>query len=148
MSRKHGHRYGAAHKRVRAHFLLRMEAGETFNCWRCRQLIDPRSKWDLGHVDGGGRLPEHVHCNRATMTHAKGGPAGPPARAAHDCREVFDPRRCPECRRRDPDPGNASDRWSRHWFGDEYNPRCPDCRKSSEACDAVLRWAAEAKVKA
>jgi hypothetical protein len=33
-------------------------------CWRCRKLIPPGAMWDLGHVPGGGRHPEHVDCNR------------------------------------------------------------------------------------
>ena len=28
----------------------------------------------------------------------------------------------------DPNPSNTSDRWSCHWSGAEFNPRCPDCR--------------------
>jgi hypothetical protein len=30
------------------------------------------------------------------------------------------------------------DRWSRHWDGPRYNPRCPDCRERGSACDVAL----------
>jgi hypothetical protein len=63
-------------------------------------------------------------------------PREAPAVAAHDCRAEFDPHRCAECRRRDPEPTNGVDRWSRHWAG-PFNPRCPDCRKLGSACDAA-----------
>jgi hypothetical protein len=43
-----------------------------------RDPIDPSARWDLGHVDEDGRgrgyplrHPEHVSCNRATVTHLK-----------------------------------------------------------------------------
>jgi hypothetical protein len=41
-----------------------VEAGSV-KCWRCREPIPPGAKWDLGHVEGGGRHPEHAACNRA-----------------------------------------------------------------------------------
>jgi hypothetical protein len=39
-------------------------------CRRCDKPIDPRDRWDLDHVDGGGPMdyygPSHARCNRAT----------------------------------------------------------------------------------
>jgi hypothetical protein len=29
------------------------------------------------------------------------------------------------------------ERWSRHWEGSGFNPRCPVCRKRGEVCDVV-----------
>jgi hypothetical protein len=31
----------------------------------------------------------------------------------------------------------APARWSRHWYGDQFDPRCPDCRTRGAACDAA-----------
>ena len=146
------HPYGSVHKAVRRRFAARMRAGEVFYCWRpsCptpREPINPRY-WDLGHVDPelrpefGARWPEHPSCNRATLTHAKGvAPKPVAATPAHDCRAEFDPKRCLECRRRDPMPTNSVDRWSEHWDAGRYNPRCPDCRKRGSACDVALEKA-------
>jgi hypothetical protein len=158
---RHGqHMYGSVHRAVRKRFARRMRAGAVFYCWRpsCPTPdvpIDPRL-WDLGHVDPelrhrfGMRWPEHPSCNRATLTHAKArGEAVPaPSVVPHDCREEFDPKRCPECRRRDPDPGNSATRWSRHWAGGHFDPRCPNCRRRGSACDFALKWAREDAEKA
>jgi hypothetical protein len=64
------HPYGYAHKKVRKRWAPKVRAGKV-ECWRCGKPIRPGLKWDLGHVDGGGRHPEHVHCNRATVSHLK-----------------------------------------------------------------------------
>jgi hypothetical protein len=32
----------------------------------CGQLIRPGERWDLGHLPGGVRHPQHSRCNRAT----------------------------------------------------------------------------------
>src|SRR5215211_1005910 len=138
--RRQGHRYGRVHKDVRKHFLLRMERGETFACWRCMKPIDPRRPWDLGHVGdntavGGRRWPEHRGCNRATLTHIAekyGGLAGRSGTAHADAmvrqeqEDRFDG--LP-----DPTPTNSVDRWSMHWAGG-FNPRCPDCRRLRGPC--------------
>lgn len=45
-----------------------MNAGETFDCWRCTDPIDPEH-WHLGHDDDDRsqyRGPECVPCNTAT----------------------------------------------------------------------------------
>ena len=63
--------YDATHDRLRAHYTNRMNAGETFTCWRCNKLID--GPWDLGHDDNDRnqhRGPEHTHCNRAVASHS------------------------------------------------------------------------------
>ena len=44
--------------------------GGNIFCHRCGEEIDPRDRWDLDHVDGGGSLDyhglSHSRCNRAT----------------------------------------------------------------------------------
>jgi hypothetical protein len=142
MSRdRHGNpMYGAVHKAARKRFARRMAAGEVFYCWRptCptpNEPLDPRS-WDLGHVEGaeeiarfGLRWPEHRKCNRATLTHAKG-------EVVYAVR--VDAERPPRFGGLpDPDPGNTVERWSRHWSGSEFNPRCPACRERGSACDVA-----------
>ena len=32
---------------------------------------------------------------------------------------------------------NAPARWSRHWYGDRFDPRCPNCRSRGVVCDAA-----------
>ena len=64
--------YDAHHDRLRAHYQRRMNAGETFHCWRpdCRLPIDP-DRWHLGHDDHDRtkyRGPECVECNTATAS--------------------------------------------------------------------------------
>jgi hypothetical protein len=137
------HPYGSAHRAQRIHFSARMRAGEVFNCWRCGEPIDP-AHWDLGHVDAeyrpqfGHRHPEHPACNRATVSHLKAKAGVPVPGQRHDCREEFDPQRCSECRRRDPEPLNTVTIWSRHWSG-PFNPRCPTCRATGEPCELAKR---------
>jgi hypothetical protein len=63
--------YGGAHKKLRAKYQKRMDAGEVFNCWRCGKVIGLSEPWDLGHAQEGGDPteyagPECVGCNRAT----------------------------------------------------------------------------------
>ena len=60
--------YGAEHDALRAIFQGRMNRGETFDCWRCGDLIDPEH-WHLGHDDLDRSIyrgPECVPCNTAT----------------------------------------------------------------------------------
>ena len=59
--------YGREHRRLRAAYARRMAAGERFLCAKCASLVDPRSRWDLGHTDDrtGWTGPEHAHCNRS-----------------------------------------------------------------------------------
>jgi hypothetical protein len=64
------HRYGTVHQYIRRRFAPKVRAG-LIHCWRCGKLIPPGSKFDLGHLPNGDRYPEHVACNRATMTHLK-----------------------------------------------------------------------------
>lgn len=62
--------YGKEHKRLRAEYARRMEAGEGFDCWRCGKPVDPAADWDLGHDDYDRsvyRGPEHVKCNRGSV---------------------------------------------------------------------------------
>ena len=69
---RHGqHMYGSVHKAERRRWVPKVRAG-LVHCWRCGRLIPPGAKWDLGHLPNGrGRHPEHIPCNRATMTHLK-----------------------------------------------------------------------------
>ena len=64
--------YGSSHQRIRAALQSRMDAGETFTCWRpdCQRPIDP-ADWHLGHDDHDRTLyrgPECVPCNTATSS--------------------------------------------------------------------------------
>jgi hypothetical protein len=140
------HRYGSHHKALRRPWALVVKAGKAV-CWRCEQPIAPGEPWDLGHDDENPskhRGPEHRRCNRATLPRmlakARGEAVSVPA---HDCRVEFDPRNCPECRRRDPTPGNTVTRWGMHWDVGRYNPRCRDCRARGSMCDHALKWAAQ-----
>ena len=69
--------YDAEHDRLRAQYQRRMDAGETFTCWRCLEErgithdVDPRA-WDLGHHKGRHRGPECPAGNRAAP-HRRGG---------------------------------------------------------------------------
>lgn len=65
--------YDAQHDRLRADYQRRMDAGETFTCWRCEaegrpHPVDPHN-WDLGHDDRDRSLYRGPECparNRAT----------------------------------------------------------------------------------
>ena len=60
--------YDTAHRRLRATYQRRMDAGEVFACARCGKPIDP-TNWRLGHDDHDRsryRGPECVPCNQAT----------------------------------------------------------------------------------
>lgn len=64
--------YGPAHRRLRAKYQRRMDAGERFTCWRpgCGKPIDPKA-WHLGHDDEDRKTyrgPECVPCNTATAS--------------------------------------------------------------------------------
>lgn len=57
--------YGTAHRRERARWVKRVDAG-LVDCARCGQPIEPGRPWDLGHNDDrtGWTGPEHRICNR------------------------------------------------------------------------------------
>lgn len=60
--------YDARHDALRADYQRRMNRGETFQCWRCGDDIDPEH-WHLGHDDHDRstyRGPECPPCNLAT----------------------------------------------------------------------------------
>lgn len=60
--------YDAAHVQMRAGYRRRMDAGETFVCWRCGGGIDARA-WTLGHCDDDRSSyhgPECPPCDYAT----------------------------------------------------------------------------------
>ena len=130
--------YGALHKAQRKRWARVVEAGGV-SCWRCGKPINPVSRWDLGHVDEVGRRqgfpdrhPEHMGCNRATLTHARGVGA---AAGVEDPRTgvVRAPGETAEDHWLRVGP---PDRWSRHWSGG-YTHRCRDCRRLGRACDAA-----------
>lgn len=57
----------AKHRALRNRYQRRMNAGETFRCWRCDNPIDPKY-WDLGHDDWDRSIyrgPECPSCNRS-----------------------------------------------------------------------------------
>ena len=60
-------KYGVmAHRRVR-YELREVVASGTARCARCGELIEPGSKWDVGHDDYHPQYisgPEHASCNR------------------------------------------------------------------------------------
>jgi hypothetical protein len=125
--------YGQHHKRVRKRWALKVRAGGV-TCWRCGGAIPAGSAWDLGHVDEAGRAqgfparhPEHVGCNRATLTHAK------TAGVTLTVRQAERPKGPRFGGLPDPDPANSVSVWSRHWSG-PFNPRCPVCRRLGRAC--------------
>ena len=66
---EHYRRYGRAHRQLRQQWASRVARGNVV-CRRCGEFIDPRDRWDLDHVDGGGPMdyhgPSHARCNRAT----------------------------------------------------------------------------------
>ena len=66
---EHYRRYGTAHRRLRKQWARKVERGGV-ECSRCGELIDPRDRFDLDHVDGGRPLEyrgvSHARCNRAT----------------------------------------------------------------------------------
>lgn len=54
--RRQARGYDAAYDALRRSYQRRMDAGEVFDCWRCRELgkphpVDPTS-WHLGHAIG------------------------------------------------------------------------------------------------
>lgn len=58
--------YGPAHRRLRAQWAPRVAAGDV-PCHRCGTLIEPGTRWDLGHDDDDRTRytgPEHENCNR------------------------------------------------------------------------------------
>ena len=61
------HIYGTVHQKQRKRWAPKVRAG-VVSCWRCGRSIRPGAGWDLGHMDSGGRHPEHRSCNRATVT--------------------------------------------------------------------------------
>ena len=55
------------HRRTRQEFSALVAAG-LVNCARCGELIEPGTKWDLGHDDRFPQYhsgPEHAGCNRS-----------------------------------------------------------------------------------
>lgn len=69
--------YGAAHRRLRAAYQRRLDAGEVFVCWRCATAGEPHdvdpSDWDLGHDDSDRsayRGPECSSGNRGAPRRA------------------------------------------------------------------------------
>ena len=57
--------YDHAHRTLRRRYQQRMNRGEAFWCWRCKNPIDPEH-WHLGHTDDGTAHagPECPSCNQ------------------------------------------------------------------------------------
>ena len=66
-------RYGFRHKKLRQALADRVARGEVI-CWRCGELIQPGTAWDLGHNDDGAPQKyagaEHRKCNRSAALRA------------------------------------------------------------------------------
>jgi len=64
---RHNAMYGKAHRRLRAQWKVKVDAGGV-RCCRCRQPIEPHSRWHLDHVPGfvdRWQGPAHPFCNEA-----------------------------------------------------------------------------------
>ena len=60
-------RYGRRHRELRAEWVPLVDAGGV-RCARCNELIEPGSRWHLGHDDVFPKMysgPEHPACNEA-----------------------------------------------------------------------------------
>lgn len=67
--------YGAEHQALRRGYQRNMDRGQTYQCWRCGDPIDPEH-WHLGHDDEDRstyRGPECVPCNLAVSGRRGGG---------------------------------------------------------------------------
>ncbi len=81
--------YGGRHQALRRRWARLVEAGGVC-CARCGRDIVPGSVWNLGHVDGSGKLeyqgPEHERCNKRAGAilgnHARGRKPSAPVRAS------------------------------------------------------------------
>ena len=70
--------YNAAHDQLRRTYQRRMNHGETFQCWRCGDPINPEL-WHLGHDDNDRdtyRGPECPACSLASRTAGRISPNG------------------------------------------------------------------------
>ncbi|GAA2008014.1 hypothetical protein GCM10009719_17110 [Nocardioides kribbensis] len=66
--------YGADHRRLRAGYQRRMDAGERFTCWRCAaegrpHEVDPRA-WHLGHDDHDRSIYRGPECATGNLSAA------------------------------------------------------------------------------
>lgn len=93
----HNHKYGYAHRQLRAHYRRQLALGETYTCGRCGRPVTSASEWDLGHQEGGGPRdysgPEHRSCNRATKADEVIAPAkcSPPTRPMTRWSDDYEP---------------------------------------------------------
>jgi len=101
-------KYDGAYRQVRQRLARAVAAGQA-TCWRCGRPIRPGEPWHLGHSDDGSRWmgAQHAYCNTSAA-----------ARMTNAKR-------------------NAPARWSRDWYGDRFDPRCPNCRSRGVVCDAA-----------
>jgi hypothetical protein len=60
--------YGGDHPRIRRAWVPIVADGGVVCSGPngCGRLIRPGEPWDLGHLPGGARAPQHARCNRAT----------------------------------------------------------------------------------
>ena len=66
--------YDAAYDALHRDYERRMDAGETFDCWRCRELgkphmVDP-SDWHLGHDNHDRRIIHGPQCSASNLADA------------------------------------------------------------------------------
>lgn len=107
------------------------EAIEGYNARR-RVRHAPRTRVACG----GMFVPRRKDSRRCSWCRGSGDPGGLQRQSQGDVASVDRFGGLP-----DPDPGNTVDRWSRHWSGGGFDPRCPDCRERDSACDAAVEWA-------
>jgi hypothetical protein len=142
MAKPESVRYNRAHKALRARLAREVAAGRAV-CWRCGKPILPRSEWHVGHDDFGQHVgSEHAFCNLSAAGKRAAMLARMQRRALSPSRPIPPKPKPPVSPElwgpRDPDPDNSIERWSRHWSGSEYNPRCPACVARDSACDEAL----------
>lgn len=66
--------YDAAYDAERRAYQRRMDAGETFDCWRCRELgkphlVDPHD-WHLGHDNQDRSIIRGPQCSSSNLADA------------------------------------------------------------------------------
>ena len=70
--------YDSRHRRQRADYQRRMNAGEVFICWRCAELgrphpVDPDpDAWHLGHQPGDPSIVRGPQCTASNLDTSRG----------------------------------------------------------------------------
>lgn len=78
---------------IRSQVAMRRRAGQSVECWRCGNEIDPEQRWDVGHRDPdaghhlGNLSPEHRYkSGRCIGNRADGGRRGAAIQKANRAR--------------------------------------------------------------